>query len=190
MISFFGRSSVEERGQIIFEFAIVLPFILFLMAFVLDLGRALHQYMTITQVANEALRTSMSLFNLEAEDGGEFTNVYKNGGSCSLGFTNTPGSPDPLNECPNHVFLQLRAFELMDFFELIDRNDSATFADLDFVSGLTPAVGGSSADTVYFRVRMPFEPFLDLFGVWVTPRMTYEARAPYLFENFLTSPLP
>ena len=59
----------DERGLAHVEFAIVAPFLIFLLMGIYDLGRALERYIALNSIAYEGLRYAATLPGLE---GGEF----------------------------------------------------------------------------------------------------------------------
>ena len=52
----YRRAGAEERGGVLVEMAITLPLLLMLLVFGVDFGRAINEYLSLSQVAYEASR--------------------------------------------------------------------------------------------------------------------------------------
>ncbi|MCB0325227.1 MAG: pilus assembly protein, partial [Bdellovibrionales bacterium] len=67
-----GKPVRDETGQSMLELAIVLPVLLFLVISVVETGRAMNQYLSISHIVYEGARYAASLAGMESgESGGQ-----------------------------------------------------------------------------------------------------------------------
>lgn len=153
----------KERGVAITEFLITFPFLLIMLAGVVDLGIALNRYYTINRIAYEATRFAASIPGLEPGTYG--TNAAAVGQS----FT----SPT----APGH--LQLRA--RVDL--LLTRNGiNPAQLPADYLSTERAAPAGATRDQVSVRISIPFAALFPVVGD-VLPNLRTRVSGPYLFPS-------
>ncbi len=97
----YHSEATEEQGNAILEMALVLPFILIIVAASVDLGRALNQYISVTRVVYEATRYAASVPSLET-------------GTVQLTDSNIPAG---------HAAIQQRVRVLLQSTDALDFND-------------------------------------------------------------------
>ncbi len=153
----------EERGVAITEFLVVFPFLLIMLAGVVDLGIALNRYYIINRVAYEATRYAASIPGLE--DG-----TYADTASVVGASLVAPLKP---------AHLQLRA--RVDL--LLARNgiDPAALPP-DYLTTELATPTGLSRDQVSIRISIPFAALFPIVGD-VLPSLSTKVSGPYLFPS-------
>ena len=152
-----------ERGIAITEFLITFPFILIMLAGVVDLGIALNRYYTINRIAYEATRYGASIPGLEA---GVFdTNAAAVGPNAVL-----PRAP---------AHLQVRA--RVDL--LLARNGiNPSTLPVEYLSTEKSTPAGATREQVTIRISIPFAALFPIVGN-VLPNLRTRVSGPYLFPS-------
>ncbi len=144
-----------ERGVAILEFSFLLPVLVLFFIGLVDLGRAAHSYLILTEVAREGVRLAAALPNLEQ---GEFVNVNNDA------------------SVPNQSMVQQRVSQLVSLHQLGNPEIDSEFTALP--------VGGVAVDptddTVRVRVTVPFNGIFPLFNGL---EMSVEATGPFLYKR-------
>lgn len=165
----------NESGNAYIEFLLCLPFVLTVLIAIIDIGRALVFYQTISRLSFEGLRY------FAAQPGATFQ-------TCTITSTAqvcTPlGFPDPV-----HARVRDR-LELL-FERTVIPFDTATITTELFGPGnpivIPPSFAMSPADAAdatsrvaRVTIRAPFETFFPTFGI--IPQLSARSAGPYLFN--------
>ncbi len=178
------RSSKTEKGAVLAELSLILPFLTFLILAVTDFGMFLQTYFQVCHVAREGLRTAVSVPDLS----GAATNYGK-----YKVTTDTPGvlafSPlTGLNDA--HRFIHQRLEMLFKADNGLEATHSLQLQD-NAVEVWTKCIpGANGADKVEIEVAAvyrPITPFNDLLAIVdfspINFKFSTKSEGAYLFNN-------
>jgi hypothetical protein len=163
MVTIFQRSRLRssrrrkgERGSSLLEFAIIAPVLITMFLGLVDLGALLNDYMVLSQVAGEGVRSAGGRVGLE--DGPGFKNLTD------------PNDCHRSSPCPGQYSVQYKINSILHMQDL-RMHDMAIISAYD----QTPGVGGH---TVSVTISGKYQGILPIFS---NLRISAHKSGPYLF---------
>lgn len=161
-----------ERGTAMLEFMIVLPFLLTMIFGVVDLSRAISQYMMLSEAVSQGVRYAGSVSNLS----GSVNTEYRDLTPAQHCDTSMPKSfsRNVINPSREHEQIQQRVEDL-----LLQGSTSLDLDTLCIRSEVMPASGGAEMN-VHLEAQANFNSILPLLqGI----SLRAQATGPYMFPN-------
>jgi hypothetical protein len=165
----FGRG---EAGTAMMEFVIVLPFILTMIFGVVDLGRAIAQYMMLSEVVSQGVRYAGSVSNL-TDATTEFADLT-NGQHCGAHKTKAVSKGSQATDNEIHQQIQQRVEDLLAQGNASIDNDTLC------VRSKLEKVAGSTEYNIHLEVQAGFNSILPMFNGII---LRAQATGPYLFPT-------
>ena len=167
---------LADAGTAMMEFMIVLPFLLTMVFGVVDLGRAIAQYMVLSEVVSQGVRFGGAVSNLSKDNlGTEFSDLTP-GQHCGTTKTKS-ASKSPISDAVDneiHQKIQQRVEDLVD-----QGNTSLDPATLCIRSKLN-TIPSSAEMNIHLEVEANFNSILPMFN-GIT--LKAQATGPYLFPG-------
>ena len=180
-----GRTAADgEQGQAFLEFALVLPFLILLLAGILDVGLMINEHLSLTSVAQTGTRLAQQTINLELDTygaDGNLRSAYVNTTlePCRRGVVNyiTPPPDPPAQQVLVHERLVrvLCLLEERGNFRFLEKTDRGGLPNLDIVFFLNRDV---AQDTVELTLTARYNAFLPFFDGLA---LSVKSSAPYLY---------
>lgn len=148
----------KEKGQALVELALTLPLIVVFITGIVDVGRGLTRYMTLTQVAHEGTRYFATLPGLTSQQ-------------VTCQFPQNPQQPCPIDA--DHNLIQQRVTTLLALHQIAPTLESIT-TTVQIVDPNDP----TRDDSVHVRITTRYP---GVFPAFAGIPITVEARAPYLY---------
>ena len=169
-------SYADERGTSILEFAIVVPFLVFITLALIDFGRLIIDYLIISQIVREGVRTMSAYPELnniqEIKTKTDWDNELGNGTSSGRLFECRKTPPPGAFNC-GHFRAQFRMNELLQLYP------NANLVLKQFETEYQNSAGvAAERDSVKVRLTFDFERAL----AFSFADLEVEHRGPYLFE--------
>jgi hypothetical protein len=171
--SFLKRFFRSERSQSLTEFALVAPILFFILFGIVDFGRAVYYYVTISQAANEGARVAIvgePPDYLQSTDADVIAAVLKHSIAAQLGDP-CPNGPIPSSPSPpaNTGYVYVTAYPPYNYQETPSPRPNAPGAQGQLASSYTSAgcdqVNAASGNTplqvtIYYNFQ-PITPLLQ-----------------------------
>ncbi len=177
----FKRTRTGESGQAFLEFALVLPFLILLLAGILDVGLMINEHLSLSNVAQSGIRLAQQTAELEVTSAPHPRSHYVN--TVLLPCTYNQAVPNPLP--PDGSQIKLVHDRVIRVLCLLQQRGQLRFIRSDTIileiTRLPPdaSVGApDDQDTVSLSLWADYDGFLPFFrGLTIAARST----GPYLY---------
>ncbi len=162
----------SESGAAMMEFMLVLPFILTMIFGVVDLGRAISQYMILSEVVSQGVRYGGSISNLK-DTATKFSDLTA-GQHCGASKTKAVSKGSIMTDNDLHEMIQQRVEDL------VEQGNSSLDGDTLCITSQLASVGAGSEKNIHLEVQASFNSILPMFNGIV---LKAQATGPYLFPD-------